>query len=85
MSGGVAVVGRRTPRGDPGFYRRAAPRDTARSELYPARKLPGLLKPRDMLVRVGYAIGPLQALLVDEPIVSHRYISVLGSIAMLPG
>ena len=56
-----------------------------RSELYPARKLPDLFEPRDVLVRVGDAIDRLQALLVDEPVVSHHNISVLGSIAMLPG
>ena len=52
------------------------PRDATSSELNPARKLPVLFESRDMLVRVGYAIGPLQALLVDEPVVSHRNISV---------
>src|ERR1700693_4890438 len=72
FSGGVAVVVRGAERGDPGFYRRAMPRDSASTELYPARELPGLFEPRDMLVRVGYAIDRLQAFLVDEPKVSHR-------------
>jgi hypothetical protein len=64
---------------------RRVPRDTTLTELYPARKLPGLFEPRYVLMRIGYAIDRPQALFVDEPKVSHRNISVLGSIAMLPG
>src|SRR5205807_2380316 len=63
----VAVVVRWAERGDPGFYRRAMPRHSASTELYPARELPGLFEPRDMLMRVRYAIDRLQAFLVDEP------------------
>ena len=72
FSGGVAVVVRRSERTDPGFYSAAVPRHSASTELYPARELPGLFEPRDMLVRVGYAIDRLQAFLVDEPKVRHR-------------
>ena len=72
FSGGVAVVVRWAERADPSFYCRAVPRHSASTELYPARELPGLFEPRDMLVRVGYAIDRLQAFLVDEPKVSHR-------------
>ncbi len=85
FSGGVAVVGRGYTRSDPGLDRRAVPGDAARSELYPLRELPGLLQSRYVLMRVRYAIDRLQSLLVDEPKVRHRNISVLGSIAMLPG
>src|SRR6266704_364085 len=72
FSGGVAVVVRWAQRADPSFYRSAVPRNSASTELYPARELPGLFKSRDMLVRVGYAIDRLQTFLIDEPIVSHR-------------
>ena len=72
FSGGVAVVVRWAKGPDPGFHCRAVPGDPTSSELYPARKLPGLLEPRYVLVRVGYAIDRLQALLVDESVVSHR-------------
>ena len=72
FSGGVAVVDGRAERADPGFYCTAVPRNSASTELYPARELPGLFEPRDMLVRVGYAIDRLQAFLVDEPKVRHR-------------
>jgi hypothetical protein len=85
FSGGVAVVVRRKPGADPGLYRRAVPGDATRTELYPLRELPSLLEPRYVLMRVGDSINRLQALLVDEPKVRHRNISVLGSIAMLPG
>src|SRR5690606_1070019 len=76
FSGGVAAVGRRASRGDPGLYRRAVPGDTTRSELDPLGELPDLLEPRYVLVRVGYAINRLQALLVDEPKVRHRNLRV---------
>ena len=59
FSGGVAVVVRWAQRADPSFHRRAVPGDPTSSELYPARELPGLFEPRDMLVRVGYAIDRL--------------------------
>jgi hypothetical protein len=68
FSGGVAVVSRWAKRADLGCHRSAVPGDTTSAELYPARELPGLLEPRDM-----YAMDRLQAFVVDEPKVGHRF------------
>ena len=85
FSGGVDLSSSRSPRGDPGFYFRAVPSHSARSEIDPLRKFTGLLKSRNVLRAVGYAVNRLQAFLVNEPKVRHRNSPCLGSIAMQPG
>jgi hypothetical protein len=50
FSGAVAVVDGGATRGDPGFYRGAAPGDPTTSELNPVRKLLGLFQMRYVLM-----------------------------------
>ena len=72
-------------RRDPGFYLPAVPRYPASAEMNPIGKEPSFLEARDVLRAIGYAVDRFQTLLVDQPVVGHRFNSVLGSIAMPPG